>query len=295
MTGIEEEIKAKIEMLGTPLKGWDIQINYGIKTGFNEAFIIDEHKKAELIEKSPESAEIIRPIIRGRDIKKYTIDFANKWLIYVPWHFPLQNDDNVKGNSIEAEKQFANRYSNIYNHLNTFKGTLEKRNQAETGIRYEWYALQRCAATYFDEFQKDKIVYIDIMTDNEVDGYEFPSFSYSENGELLLNTAYFITADTKVLKYLLAILNSRVGKFLIKNYTSQLQQRQYRMFSQYVVNFPIPPIVKNTPDFESLINKVLSSKKEKMDTKCIEDEINNLVYDLYDLTENEREYFNNIR
>ncbi|MDK7676310.1 hypothetical protein QP547_10965, partial [Weeksella virosa] len=81
LSPIEKQIKEKIERIGTPLKDWNIRINYGIKTGFNEAFIIDGAKRKELIDEDPKSEEIIRPLLRGRDIKRYSYDFADKYLI----------------------------------------------------------------------------------------------------------------------------------------------------------------------------------------------------------------------
>lgn len=150
MSPIEQSIKRKIEAIGVPLKDWNISINYGIKTGCNEAFIIDGETKDALIAQDPKSAEIIRPILRGRDIKRYSYDFADKWLIFVPWHFPLHKDTNITGASKKAEAEFEKQYPAIYNRLLSYKPILEKRNKAETGIRYEWYALQRCAATYMD-------------------------------------------------------------------------------------------------------------------------------------------------
>ena len=81
LSEIEQRIKAKIEAIGTPLKEWDISINYGIKTGFNDAFIINGEKRAELIAQDPKSAEIIRPILRGRDIKRYGYEFADLYII----------------------------------------------------------------------------------------------------------------------------------------------------------------------------------------------------------------------
>ncbi|MFJ1263110.1 type II restriction endonuclease, partial [Capnocytophaga canis] len=156
---MEQRIKAKIEAVGVPLKDWDIQINYGIKTGFNEAFIINGEKRKELIEADPKSAELIRPLLRGRDIKRYSYDFADLYLIFIPWHFPLHNDPNIRGASIEAEKAFENQYPAIYNHLLQYKQQLSNRNKAETGIRYEWYTLQRWGANYWEEFSKQKIVY----------------------------------------------------------------------------------------------------------------------------------------
>ena len=81
LSPIEQSIKEKIATFGTPLKEWDIRINFGVKTGFNKAFIIDSAKKDELIAADPKSAEIIRPILRGRDIKRYRCNFAGSWLI----------------------------------------------------------------------------------------------------------------------------------------------------------------------------------------------------------------------
>ncbi|GAB6010178.1 TaqI-like C-terminal specificity domain-containing protein, partial [Dysgonomonas reticulitermitis] len=159
LSDIEKRIKEKIESVGVPLRNWDIQINYGIKTGFNEAFIIDGKTKDELITKSSKNAEIIRPILRGRDIKRYGYEFADLWLIYIPWHFPLHKDSIISGASEKAEQEFLKEYPDIYNHLLKYKKELSGRNRAETGIRYEWYALQRWGANYMDDFSKQKIVW----------------------------------------------------------------------------------------------------------------------------------------
>lgn len=158
MTPIEQSIKRKIEAVGVPLKDWDIQINYGIKTGYNDAFIITSTKRDEILanckteEERSRTDEIIRPILRGRDIKRYSYDWANLWLIWVPWHFPLHNDTSIQGTSERAEKAFQTQYPALYNHLLAYKKELSARNKAETGIRYEWYALQRWGANYWDNF-----------------------------------------------------------------------------------------------------------------------------------------------
>lgn len=148
LSDIEQRIKEKIERIGTPLKDWDIQINYGIKTGFNEAFIVDGTKRKELIEQDPKSDEIIRPILRGRDIKRYGYEFADLYLLFIPWHFPLHTDPTISGSSDKAEKAFKAQFPAVYNHLLSHKTQLENRNKAETGIRYEWYALQHWGANY---------------------------------------------------------------------------------------------------------------------------------------------------
>ena len=160
MTPIEQSIKRKIESVGVPLKDWNIQINYGIKTGYNDAFIITSQKRDEILsncsseEERSKTDEIIRPILRGRDIKKYGYNWADLWLIWVPWHFPLHNDTSIQGASERAEQAFQAQYPALYKHLSAFKKELSSRNKAETGIRYEWYALQRWGANYWEEFFK---------------------------------------------------------------------------------------------------------------------------------------------
>ena len=148
LSSIEQQIKNKIEKFGKPLREWDINIYRGILTGYNEAFIIDGETRDKLISISPKNDEIIRPILRGRDIQKYTNERANLWLIYVPWHFPLHKNPLIKGASTESEKEFQIQYPAIYNHLLTHKTKLSQRNKSETGIRYEWYALQRFGSNY---------------------------------------------------------------------------------------------------------------------------------------------------
>ncbi len=166
----EIALKAKIETIGKPLKDWDVKIYRGILTGLNEAFIIDRLTRDRLIAEDPRSEEIIKPILRGRDIGRYAYEFAELYIIFIPWHFPLHKDESISGNSEKAERAFQKEYSVIYNHLLQFKLALEKRNKEETGIRYEWYALQRCAASYYDEFEKEKVVWQEIAQE--------PTFSY---------------------------------------------------------------------------------------------------------------------
>lgn len=158
LSPIEQSIKKKIEAVGTPLKDWDINIYRGVLTGCNEAFIISSEKRDEILsnckseEEKNRTDELIRPILRGRDIKRYSYDWANLWLIWVPWHFPLHNDTSIQGASERAEKAFQTQYPALYNHLLAYKKELSARNKAETGIRYEWYALQRWGANYWDNF-----------------------------------------------------------------------------------------------------------------------------------------------
>lgn len=209
------------------------------------------------------------------------------YLLYIPWHFPLHKDPNIKGASLEAEEAFKNQYPAIYNHLLNFKTELSNRNQAETGIRYEWYALQRWGANYMDDFSIQKIIYIEIMTDNPMEGYEFPCFALDYNKSVALNTAYIMTGDINNLKYILGILNSNTGRYLSKLYSLQLQQNQYRMLNQYVSKFPIPI----NKDYKESIIKLVDKITEK---RLLIDEINlnEIVYKIFNFSLNEIEFIN---
>ena len=145
LSDIEQRIKAKIEAIGTPLKDWDISINYGIKTGFNDAFIIDGKKRAELIAQDPKSEEIIRPILRGRDIKRYGYEFAD---LYIITTFPSLKID------IES-------YPAVKQHLLSFgydrlKQTGDKGARKKTNNK--WFETQD-SISYWEDFYKQKILY----------------------------------------------------------------------------------------------------------------------------------------
>ncbi len=121
LSPIEAQIKQKIETIGTPLKNWDILINYGIKTGYNEAFIIDGKKKAELIEQDPKSAEIIRPILRGKDIRKYFIEFENMWLINTHNGYKTKSGNLVQRINIESYPAVKKHLDKYWKNLSTRK------------------------------------------------------------------------------------------------------------------------------------------------------------------------------
>ncbi len=193
----------------------------------------------------------------------------------------MHNNPKVVGASLEAEKAFENQYPAVYNHLLKYKTELSNRNQAETGIRYEWYALQRWGANYSDDFNRQKITYMEIMTDNPQDGYDFPCFSFDTEKCVALNTAYIMTGNIDELKYILGILNSKLGRLLVKNYVVQLQQRQFRMLNQDVVNFPIPKN-KDMKPISILVDQIITNKKQAKNINELEKKIDNLVYQLFD-------------
>ncbi|WRC92659.1 class I SAM-dependent DNA methyltransferase [Helicobacter pylori] len=287
------DLRDKIESVGTPLKDWDIQINYGIKTGANEAFIIPTEKRDEILNacKTQEERErteaLIKPILRGKDIKRYSYEWAGEWVIFIPWHFP--NTGSPK--SMEKNEQdFSTHYPIIYAHLISHKDELLKRNKDETGKRYEWYCLQRWAASYYQDFEKEKIVYGEIVQE--------PRF-YLDNGECELGgfyaeaTSFILTGEH--LRYLLGMLHSKLITFAFKTFYAGggLGESGYRYKKAFIERLPIPKITEKNQELADKITdgaKAILQAKEKdpkANTQKLEKEIDSLVYQLYNLTDEE--------
>ncbi|GAA9913354.1 class I SAM-dependent DNA methyltransferase [Helicobacter pylori] len=287
------DLRDKMESVGTPLKDWDIQINYGIKTGANEAFIITTEKREEILnacktqEERKRTEALIKPILRGKDIKRYSYEWAGEWVIFIPWHFP--NTNNPK-NMEENEQDFSIHYPIIYSHLLSHKDKLLKRNKDETGKRYEWYCLQRWAANYYQDFEKEKIVYGEIVQE--------PRF-YLDNGECELGyfyaeaTSFILTGEH--LRYLLGMLHSKLITFAFKVFYAGggLGESGYRYKKAFIERLPIPKITEKN---QKLAHKItdgakailaLKEKDPKANTQRLEKEIDALVYQLYNLTDEE--------
>ena len=144
-------------------------------------------------------------MLQGRNIRKWTYNESDENLIFIPWHFPLEKN-GINGASIEAENEFINKFPTLYNHFFQHKEELNQRNQDETGIRYEWYALQRCAATYYTEFEKEEKIIWGLTADKW-------AFAYDDKQHYLPSNGYILTSNRIPIKYLLALLNSRVLKY----------------------------------------------------------------------------------
>ncbi len=287
------DLRDKMESVGTPLKDWDIQIYRGILTGANEAFIIPTEKREEILnacktqEEREHTERLIKPILRGKDIKRYSYEWADLWVIFIPWHFP--NTNNQK-NMEENEQDFSIHYPIIYDHLLSHKDKLLKRNKDETGKRYEWYCLQRWAANYYQDFEKEKIVYGEIVQE--------PRF-YLDNGECELGyfyaeaTSFILTGEH--LRYLLGMLHSKLITFAFKTFYAGggLGESGYRYKKAFIERLPIPKI---TPQNQKLADKITDGAKAileakekdpKANTQKLEKEIDALVYQLYNLTDEE--------
>nr|WP_231632593.1 class I SAM-dependent DNA methyltransferase [Helicobacter pylori] len=282
------DLRDKIESVGTPLKDWDIQIYRGILTGANEAFIITTEKREEILnacktqEERKRTDALIKPILRGKDIKRYSYEWAHLWVIFIPWHFP--NTDNPK-NMEENEQDFSIHYPIIYAHLLSHKDKLLKRNKDETGKRYEWYCLQRWAANYLQDFEKEKIVYPCIMAKE-------PCFVYEEKGFYAPAPANIITGDKIEIKYITALLNSKCIYFAMRKFYMG-GGIEGELKTNNLEKIPIPKI---TPQNQELADKItdgakqilaLKEKDPKANTQELEKEIDALVYQLYNLTDEE--------
>ncbi len=286
----EQKLKEKIEHLGKPLKDWDVKIYRGVLTGLNEAFIIDDTKRQEILDNCKDDDErrrteaIIKPILRGRDIKRYYYEWAGLWVIFIPWHFPLHNDKSIQGASEKAEKEFKKQYPSVYNHLLQYKEALSKRNKEETGIRYEWYALQRCAATYYPEFEKEKVVYGQFQ--------DYAEYALAGKGIFLSSNEYMIGGNYNK-KYFLAVLNSKLIQWYLRNITGVMGEKLKIGQKSNFIKIPIPVIDSSNQhivsQIESLVDKILAAKKTNhaADTTAWEKEIDQLVYQLYELTDEE--------
>ncbi|MFP6092498.1 Eco57I restriction-modification methylase domain-containing protein [Helicobacter pylori] len=240
------DLRDKIESVGTPLKDWDIQIYRGILTGANEAFIIPTEKRDEILnacktqEERERTERLIKPILRGKDIKRYSYEWAGEWIIFIPWHFP--NTDSQKSME-ENEQDFSIHYPIIYAHLLSHKDELLKRNKDETGKRYEWYCLQRWAASYYQDFEKEKIVYGEIVQE--------PRF-YLDNGECELGyfyaeaTSFILTGEH--LRYLLGMLHSKLITFAFKTFYAGggLGESGYRYKKAFIEGYPFLKSPKKT-------------------------------------------------
>ena len=206
LSPIEQSIKRKIESVGTPLKDWDIQINYGIKTGFNDAFIIRTEKRNEILyncsseEERTKTAELIRPILRGRDIKRYGYDWANLWII--------NTHNGIKGVKPRID---INEYPAVKAHLDQYWDKISKR--ADKGDTP--YNLRNCA--YLDDFLQPKLIYPETT--------QGAFFAYDETGIFLDKTCFMMI--TKYARYIQATLSSQLFEFAYKRIFSSIELGQH--------------------------------------------------------------------
>ena len=284
-----QKVLGKINKVGVPLEQYvDGKIYYGIKTGLNEAFVIDEATRAKLIAEDPKSAEVIKPFLAGRDIKKFSPPKSKNYLIFAFRGFNLEE------------------YPAIKKHLSQYKDKLTPKPKGWTGANwqgrkpgpYKWYEIQDTVA-YHGEFEKPKIMFPDIGTRGQ--------FTFDNRGHYAVNTIYFIpSAD----KYLLGLMNSGLMTFVYGNSFAVYRGGYLRFFTQYVEQLPIRTIDFSNPADKAahdrmtgMVEAMLELQGQKAAQKAtasgdalidlnariteLDASIDALVYELYGLTDEE--------
>ena len=262
LSEIEQRIKAKIEAIGTPLQEWNVNIYRGILTGYNDAFIIDKAKKEEILancqseEERRKTDELIRPILRGRDIKRYGYDFADLYLI--------NTHNGVKEKGIK--RIHIEDYPAVKAHLDLYYPQLEKRaDQGDTP-----YNLRNCA--YIEDFYKQKIVYPNMT--------KFMPF-FLDNENFLVNQKCFIMIGEK-LAYLTAFLNSNIFKICYRDNFPELQGGTRELSKIFFEQIKIPFSKEITE--QEILNLIANGSYKK---------IENLIYKVCNLSEEEIKFIEN--
>ena len=258
MSPIEQSIKAKIEKIGTPLKDWNINIYRGVLTGFNDAFIISGEKRKEILAKCKsvderkKTDDLIRPILRGRDIKRYEYNFADLYLINT--HNGVK-DKNIPRIDIKD-------YPAIKNHLDEYWDKISTR--ADKGDTP--YNLRNCA--YMDEFNKPKIVWGNLNLS--------ATYTLAPAGMMINAPATMIVPASESL---LCILNSKIADYYIRNLGVTRNGGYFEYKPMFIEQLPVPQNIDEKL-FEEFSNKELNN----------EEEIDRKVYELYGLTDEEIQF-----
>ena len=264
LSPIEQSIKRKIEAVGTPLKDWDIQINYGIKTGYNDAFIIDTAKRNEILancqseDERERTAELIRPILRGRDIKRYGYNWANLWLI--------NTHNGIRG---KLERIHIEDYPAVKAHLDQYWDRISKR--ADKGDTP--YNLRNCA--YLEDFSKPKMLWKRVGS--------ILRFCYNDNETLGLDSTCFATGEN--IEFICCVLNSPMGHYLLKD-APKTGTGDLLVSVQAIEPIQIPQVgLETNSEFKKLLESLI-----KTDSPSNEKEISRKVLKLYDLSLDEQSY-----
>jgi len=281
---IERRIKEKIEHVGKPLKEWDLIIYRGVLTGLNEAFIITTEKRDEILracktdEERRRTEAVIKPVLRGRDIKKYYYEWAGLWLI----SFPAGWTNNNRG-STSPEDFMSEAFGTLMNYLKIFEDKARSRDDKGD----YWWELRPC--NYYNEFEKEKLIYSEIVRE--------PSFCWDTEKFYIEATGFLMIGQNT--KFLCGLLNSIPASYFFKKWYAGggLGSDGYRYKKAFLENLPIPVLTSSNKQtielhIEELVDEITKTKKNnhQADTTKFEHEIDMLVYKLYELSEEEISY-----
>ena len=264
-----QNLLTKLKQTGQPLKTYvNDKIFYGIKTGLNEAFVIDAKTRDKLIADDPRSAEVIKPFLAGRDIKRYQSPEATKFLIL----FERGITTKQRGN-LEPEEWLSSTYPAVYGWLKPF----ETKAKARSDKGLFWWELRACE--YYGEFEKPHIIIPSIIKSPSC---EWDDLGFYSNDK----TTIVGTSD----KYILAILNSKVAGYFMGLISATKQGGYFEYKPVYIAQIPIPPATpEQKAPITALVNQILAAKAadRTTDTGELEAEVDQLVYELYGLSAEE--------
>lgn len=255
LSPIEQSIKRKIEAVGTPLKDWDIQINYGIKTGYNDAFIIDTAKRDEILancqseDERKRTAELIRPILRGRDIKRYGYNWAGLYLIatFPSRHYDIEQYPAVKKYLLSFGIERLEQTGKVHN-VNGEKIKARKKTNNK------WFETQD-SISYWEDFSKPKIVWGNLNLR--------PSYAIVEYNSFINAPSPMIVPASR---YLLAILNSKLADYFIRQLGVTRNGGYFEYKPMFIEQLPVPQCLDDSILKE--INTNATIKNEKIIDTC---------------------------
>ena len=235
----------------------DDRIYMGVKTGFNKAFVLDQEKRDDLVAEDPNSADIIKPWLRGKDIRRWTVDSEGLYILFM-------------NRGVEIEK-----YPAVEEHLSWYRDDLERRATAHL---HPWYELQQPQEGFYREFERPKIIWPDITREMR--------FALDRNGSYLDMTGFTVPGESA---WLLAFMNSALSEFILCQITSSLRGGFLRPKRQYMTQLPIVvPAITTQAELQVLVGQVCDGTQLEKQMHTIENEIDAIVFDIYRVRASER-------
>ncbi len=279
LSPIEQSIKRKIEAVGTPLKDWDINIYRGVLTGYNEAFIISTEKREEILanchseDERKRAAELIRPILRGRDIKRYGYNWAGLYLIatFPSRHYDIEQYPAVKEYLLSFGIERLEQTGKVHN-VNGEKVKARKKTSNK------WFETQD-SISYWEDFSKPKVMW-------KIIGCNI-NFSFDETNKICNNAVDIMTGKRSQLLQFVGLMNSKLFDWYLKLTTEA--EVQGGGIQLYVTTLE-KTLLKL--DFPNVLNDVV---EKRLNALCSDEDVDNIIFTLYGITSEEKSFINSCR
>ena len=271
LSAAEWRVFNKMKAKGTPLKDWNVRINYGVKTGYNDAFIVDSATREALIAEDPRSEKILKPVLRGRDVQRWRAQWAEKWLIATlpSLRFDIDDYPAVKKHLLSFGRERLEQNGELLD------GGVKARKKTNNA----WFETQDTVA-YHEDFSEEKLLWIELVNRGR--------FAYDDRG--LFGEASAFVLSGECLKFLCAVLNAKLMHWFLRHTAPTSGMGVLRWKKVYVEAFPIPNLPSDSQfPFVRLVDDILAAKDAKpdADTSAQEEELDRMVYALYGLTDAE--------